>query len=148
MFLRLLVLASAFSLPHHSWSSESTETERLARVTEQQARCAAVAVGNFPTDKKTQEAVAHLYQAMLKNVRRMIAAERTRGSKKIEAFSDILEPDVFAGYMLRAFADGDEKFRRERDALREARDFDWRSVNKELWAKHGCDAVIAAARME
>lgn len=80
MVLRTVVLATAFSLPLHSWSSESTETERLVRVTEQQARCAAVAVGNFPTDKKTQETVAHLYQAMLKNVRKMIDAERTRGN--------------------------------------------------------------------
>lgn len=143
---RLILGLVVTALPIAAVSSDSAETERLASVTEQQARCSVVAVGNFASDKQTEEVVASLYRAMLKNVREMIEAERKRGSEKTKIFLEILGPDVFAGYILRSFADGDEEFKRARASLREDRGLDWKSANKALWAKHGCDAIVEASR--
>lgn len=53
--LAKVIFALVMFLPSISFS-ETKETERLGRITEQYGRCADVVIGNFDTDKKAQNA--------------------------------------------------------------------------------------------
>jgi len=49
--------------------------------------------------------------------------------------------DIFTGYMLRAIADGNDAYKKEKASLQETNNWDWKRTNKQLWSKYGCDAI-------
>lgn len=116
--LAKVIFALVMFLPSVSFS-ETKETERLGRVTEQYGRCADVVLGNFDTDKKAQNAASLFYKAMIKNISSMIEIEKGQGHESTLIFIDIMGKDIFTGYLLRAFADVNEAYQKEKKSLQE-----------------------------
>ncbi len=138
--LARIIVTLVLFLPGISFS-ETKETEDLARITEQYGRCADVVLGNFDTDKKAQDAVGLFYKAMIKNINSMIEIEKKQGHESIILLLNIMGKDVLSGYLLRAFADDKEAYRKEKKSLEETNNWDWKHTHQQLWSKYGCDAV-------
>ena len=138
--LAQVICALAVLLPSVSFS-ETKETESLGRITEQYGRCADVALGNFDTDKKAQDAGSLFFKAMIKNIRSMIEIEQSQGHENTLLFINMVGKDIFTGYLLRAFADGNEAYKKEKESLQETNNWDWTRTHKQLWSKYGCDAI-------
>ena len=138
--LTVIIFTLVLFLPRISFS-ETKETEALGRITEQYGRCADVAFGNFETNKKAQDAFGHLFKAMVKNISSIIEIEKAQGDERITLFFDIMGKEVFTGYLLRAFADVNETFRKEKKSLMEENNWNWERTHQQLWSKYGCDAI-------
>ena len=139
--LAKVIFALVVFLPSNSYSSETKETERLGRATEQYGRCADVVLGNFDTDKKAQDAGGLFFKAMIKNIRSMIEIEQSQGHESTLVFINMMGIDVFTGYLLRTFTDVNEAYQKEKKALQETNNWDWKRTHKQLWNKYGCDAI-------
>ena len=139
-YLAKVIFALVMFLPSISFS-ETKETEHLGRITEQYGRCADVVMGNFDTDKKAQDAARLFFKAMIKNISSMIEIEKRQGHESTLLFIDIMGKDIFTGYLLRAFADVNEAYQKEKKSLQETNNWDWKRTDKQLWSKYGCDAI-------
>lgn len=122
---------------------KSEDTSLLEAVTENYAVCADVALGNFDSDEEGQQAIKKLYKAMIVNIRKMISLELI-GSKSMQFFQDVLGNEGLVGYMLRGVSEFDEYYQLEKQNLRHALNYDFRQTHKQLWSKHGCDAIYAS----
>lgn len=138
--LAKVVFALVMFLPGISFS-ETKETERLGRITEQHGRCADVVLGNFYADKEAQDATGLFFKAMTKNISSIIEIEKRQGHESTLFFIDIMGKDIFTGYLLRAFADVNEAYQNEKKSLQETNNWDWKRTHKQLWSKYGCDAI-------
>ncbi|KZY64747.1 hypothetical protein A3737_14245 [Oleiphilus sp. HI0065] len=124
--------------------AESKETERLAQVTLDYAKCADVALGNFTSDEKAQEAIKVFYKAMIKNVENMLVLESASKNESTEYFLDIMGKDVFVGFMLKGFSEVGPQYKDEKKKLTKELNYDWRLVNERLWSKQGCNAIYGS----
>ncbi len=132
-----LLLALVLSCPP-VWAND---TERLSQATEQYSRCLDNVLGGFPTDKDAQAAARRISAEMLKNIRAMVALERKSSSTTTKFWLEILGEEAFIGYLFRSYSDGTERYRKEKQALKELNNFDWRITERKLWSENGCDAI-------
>lgn len=139
--LAKVIFALVVFLPSNSYSSETKETERLRRVTEQYGRCADATQGGFGTDKEIQDAAGLFLKAMVKNIRSMNEIELSQGNEGIIPFINLLGKDIATGYLLKAIADGGNAYQQEKRSLAETNNWDWKRTYKQLWSKYGCDAI-------
>jgi hypothetical protein len=139
-YLAKIIFTLILFLPSISFS-ETKETEDLALITEQYGRCADVALGNFDTEKKAQDAGILFFRAMIKNISSMIEIEKRQGKEFNVLLLNALGKEVFTGFLLKSFADVNETYQKEKKSLQEANKWDWKRTNQQLWRKHGCDAI-------
>ena len=138
--LAKIIFTLVLILPSISFS-ETKETENLGRITQQYGRCADVALGNFDTDKKAQDAIGRFFKAMIKNISSIIEIEKRQGHESTVLSLDIMGKDILTGYLLRAFADVNETYQQEKKSLQETNNWDWERTHQQLWRKYGCDAI-------
>lgn len=133
--MSILIVFSGASL------AETEETERLAKITEDYAKCADVVLGNFPSDQEGQQAIKTFFQAMLSNVEKMVALESQSENDSARFLLDIMGKDVFTGFLLKGFSEVDEHYKTSKQQLSAQLNHDWRLVNQRLWARQGCNAI-------
>ncbi len=124
-------------------AAETEETIKLAKITEDYATCADVALGNFPSDKEAQAAVKLFYKAMISNIEKMLDLEIRADDEVTKLYIDYMGKEIFTGYMLKAFTDVNLRYQTEKKELEEQYNYDWRRVHEELWSKKGCNAIYA-----
>ena len=139
--LKRLAFAVMLSACSCASLGETEETERLASITKDYARCADVALANFPSDKEAQKAVKAFYSEMIKNIQAMVELEQKVGDENIEVTIELMGKEILTGYMLKGFTEVDSIYQSEKKELNKKYDWDWRRVHKELWAKQGCNAI-------
>jgi hypothetical protein len=49
--------------------------------------------------------------------------------------------DMFVGFVLKSYSEGDASYKAQKQALNEEYKFDWRRVDKRLWSENGCNAI-------
>ena len=130
-FLLLFFSANTFS--------ETEETNRLAPITKDLARCADVLLGNFENEKDSKAALKTFYSKMIENVTSMVELEKNSG--KTKRFLEIMPKQILIGFILRSFVDIDQDYQTQKQSLYEQYDWDWKKVNRELWSKQGCNAI-------
>lgn len=141
---RNLILMLALSFISGITFAETKETERLATITKDHAKCADVALGNFPSDEEAQEAIKTFYKAMIVNVEKIVALESESKSETTAFFLDVMGKKVFIGYLLKGFSEVDDQYKTEKKQLKKQFNYDWRQVNEKLWKDKGCNAIHAS----
>jgi hypothetical protein len=116
-------------------------SDRLGKATEQYAKCLDNALGNFATETEAQAAARRISAAMLRNIRSIVAQERTKPNSTITFWLETLGEEAFVGYLFKSFSDVSEEYRTERQGLEKQNNFDWRRTHQQLWSKYGCDAI-------
>ena len=141
--LKRLAFAIIMSACSSASLAETEETEKLASITKDYARCADVAFANFPSDKEAQKAVKAFYSAMIKNIQAMVDLEQKAGDENIEVTIELMGKEILTGYMLKGFTEVDSTYQSEKKELNKQYDWDWKRVHKELWSKQGCNAIYS-----
>lgn len=136
-----LILISALFAFFTFTHADTKETIRLAKITEDYAKCVDVALGNFSSDKEAQYTIKVLYKAMISNIEKMVDLERESKNESTIFFLDIMGEEVFTGYLLRSFTELDAQYKTQKQKLSEQFDHDWRKVNQQLWSTQGCNAI-------
>jgi hypothetical protein len=116
-------------------------SDRLGRATEQYAKCLDNALGNFAKESDAQAAARRISAAMLRNIRSIVAQERTKPNPTTSFWLETLGEEAFVGYLFKSFSDVSEEYRAERQGLQNQNNFDWRRTHQQLWSKYGCDAI-------
>jgi hypothetical protein len=116
-------------------------SDRLGKVTEQYAKCLDNTLGNFAKEAEAQAAARRFSAAMLRNVRSIVAQERTKPNPTTMFWLETLGEEAFVGYLFKSFSDVSEEYRAERQVLEKHNKFDWRRTHQQLWSKYGCDAI-------
>jgi hypothetical protein len=116
-------------------------SDRLGRATEQYARCLDNALGSFAKESEAQAAARLISAAMLRNIRSIVAQERTKPNQGIAFWLETMGEEAFVGYLFKSFSDVSEEYRAERQVLERQNNFDWRLTHQQLWKKYGCDAI-------
>lgn len=142
--VRILILMSMLIAFSGASLAETEETERLAKITEEYAKCADVVLGNFPSGQQSQQVIKAFFKAMLSNVEKMVALERQSENDSARFFLDIMGKDVFTGFLLKGFSELDEHYKASKQQLNAKFNHDWRLVNQQLWAKQGCNAIYVS----
>lgn len=122
-------------------SAETEETGRLASITRDFAKCADVALANFPSDQEAQKAIKIFYSEMIKNIQKMVELEQQASDENLEFFINLMGKEVLTGYMLKGFTNVDSVYQSEKKELMKKHDWDWKRVDKELWSKQGCNTI-------
>lgn len=138
---RKLILMLALSFISGITFAETKETERLATITKDYAKCADVALGNFPSDEEAQKAIKTFYKAMIVNVEKIVAVESESENETTAFFLEVMGKNVFIGYLLKGFSEVDDQYKTEKKQLKEQFNYDWRQVNETLWKDKGCNAI-------
>ena len=133
------LLASAMLFGGAQAADEASD--RLGRATEQYARCLDNVLGNFPKESEAQAAARRISAAMLRNIRSIVAQERTKSDQGITFWLETMGEEAFVGYLFKSFSDVSEEYRVERQGLQKQNNFDWRQTHQQLWKKYGCDAI-------
>jgi hypothetical protein len=136
-----LILISMLTAFPAALFADTKETEILAKVTEDYAKCADVALGNFTSDEKSQQAIRVFFKAMLSNVEMIVAIESKSENESLNFFLDVMGKDVYTGFLLKGLSELDESYKISKQQLSVQFNHDWRLVNENLWAKQGCNAI-------
>ena len=134
------VLLIALSFPMIA-AAETAETNALAARTTDYARCLDVTLGHFDSDIRAQEAMKVFYAAMIANIRKSLASELEARSDTVKIMDDMMGREIMIGYFLKSFSEVDQAYRSEKQKLSEDSNWDWKRVNAQLWARHGCNTI-------
>ncbi|MBR9868275.1 MAG: hypothetical protein GYB20_13505 [Oceanospirillales bacterium] len=141
---RTMILTVISCLLTINAQAETEQTEKLASITKDYAKCADVAVGNFTSDKQAQDSIRAFYKAMILNIKKLIALESEPENEAIDYFEEIMGREAFVGFLLKGYSDVDLQYQDEKKSLKEKYDFDWQRVHKVLWVKQGCNAIYSS----
>jgi len=126
--------------------AETDDTERLSAITEDYAKCADVAVGNFNDDVKIKEAMNVLFDGMTKNIYVMIENEIADKNGKTADFVELVGKDIAVGYLLKGFVDVNPSYKEEKEIIVKENNGDWRAASKILWKRNGCNAIYESLK--
>ena len=137
-----IITASILTVISVSSIAETKESERLLSIAKDYAKCADVALGNFPSDEESQKAVKIFYSQMIDIIRKVVDAEEKSSDERVSFSIDLMGKEILIGFMLKSVTEVDPAYQKAKKDLKKSYEWEWRPVHKELWSKHGCNAIF------
>ena len=131
-----------------TFAGEREETEKIIRVSHQQAACLKVIGGNFANRDEERIAVERFYSTLLGNIRKIVAYGMQSGARNIPLMHQLTgnNEDILVGMFLGGLMDKSAV-----DLERVMHDMGGNDatdeVSRDLWEERGCDAIYAGLRL-